>query len=115
MTLGPTDTTSSSKTNAKHASLFCDHQHDGSGSPMVAQARQNISPNSPFTNYLLNQSKQTYSKTSLHLWSLMSMGKTANDGTVLVFTKEVVNVIKVENVLITCKSGPILIRIRDNQ
>ncbi len=35
--------------------------------------------------------------------SLMSVGKTANNGTVSVFTKEGVNVFKEDNVLITCK------------
>jgi len=34
--------------------------------------------------------------------SLMSVGKTANDGTVSVFTKEGINVFKEEDVLITC-------------
>jgi hypothetical protein len=41
--------------------------------------------------------------------SLMSVSKTANDGTVSVFTKEGVNVFKEEDVLITCKGKPILI------
>jgi hypothetical protein len=35
--------------------------------------------------------------------SLMSMGKTSDDGTVSVFTKEGVNIFKEEDVLITCK------------
>jgi hypothetical protein len=47
--------------------------------------------------------------------SFMSVGKTADDGTVLVFTKEGVNVFKEEDILITCKGEPILISIRDNQ
>ena len=46
--------------------------------------------------------------------SLMSVGKTANDGTVLVFTKEGVDVFKEEDVLITCKGEPILIGVRDS-
>ena len=37
----------------------------------------------------------------------MSVGKTANDGTVSVFTKEGVSVFKEEDVLITCKGEPI--------
>ena len=45
--------------------------------------------------------------------SLMSVGKTANEGTVLVFTKDGVNVFKEEDVLITCKGEPILIEVRD--
>jgi hypothetical protein len=45
----------------------------------------------------------------------MSMGKTADDGTVLVFTKEGVNIFKEEDILITCKGEPILIGIQDNQ
>jgi hypothetical protein len=45
--------------------------------------------------------------------SLMSTGKTANNGTVSVFTKEGVNVFKEEDILITCKFEPILIGIRD--
>jgi hypothetical protein len=46
--------------------------------------------------------------------SLMSVGKTADDDTVSVFTKEGVNVFKGEDVLITCKGKPILIRVRDS-
>ena len=46
--------------------------------------------------------------------SLMSVGKTADDGTVSVFTKEGVNVFKEEDVLITCKGDPILIGVRDS-
>jgi hypothetical protein len=45
----------------------------------------------------------------------MSVGKTSDDGMVLVFTKEGINVFKEEDVLITCKREPILIGIRDNQ
>jgi hypothetical protein len=45
--------------------------------------------------------------------SLMSVGKTANKGTVSVFTKDGINVFKEEDVLITCKGKPILIRVRD--
>jgi hypothetical protein len=41
----------------------------------------------------------------------MSMGKTSDDGTVWVFTKEGVNVFKKEDILITCKGGLILISI----
>jgi hypothetical protein len=47
--------------------------------------------------------------------SLMSVGKTANDGTVSVYTKEGVNVFKEEDVLITCKGKPILIGVRDSR
>ncbi len=47
--------------------------------------------------------------------SLMSMGKTSDDGMVSVFTKEGMNVFKEEDVIITCKGEPILIGIRDNQ
>jgi hypothetical protein len=43
----------------------------------------------------------------------MSMGKTSDDSTVSVFTKEGVNVFKEEDVFITCKGEPILIGIRD--
>jgi hypothetical protein len=46
--------------------------------------------------------------------SLMSVGKTADDGSVSVFTKEGVNVFKEEDVLITCKGEPILIGVRDS-
>jgi hypothetical protein len=41
--------------------------------------------------------------------SLMSVGKTANERTVSVFTKDGINVFKEEDVLITCKGKPILI------
>jgi hypothetical protein len=43
----------------------------------------------------------------------MSVGKTANNGTVSVFTKDGVNVFKEEDVLITCKGKSILIGVRD--
>jgi hypothetical protein len=43
--------------------------------------------------------------------SLMSVGKTSDDGMVSVFTKEGINVFKEEDVLITCKGEPILIGI----
>jgi hypothetical protein len=46
--------------------------------------------------------------------SLMSVGKTANNDTVSVFTKEGVNVFKEEDVLITCKGKTILIGLRDS-
>jgi alpha-beta hydrolase superfamily lysophospholipase len=46
--------------------------------------------------------------------SLMSVSKTANNGTVSVFTKEGDNVFKEEDVLITCKGNPILIGVRDS-
>jgi hypothetical protein len=45
--------------------------------------------------------------------SLMSVGKTADNGTVSVFTKDGINVFKEEDVLITCKGEPILIGVRD--
>ncbi len=45
--------------------------------------------------------------------SLMSVGKTANKGTVSVFTKDGVNVFKEEDILIKCKGEPILIGVRD--
>ncbi len=46
--------------------------------------------------------------------SLMSVGKTADNDTVSVFTKEGINVFKEEDVLITCKGKPILIGVRDS-
>jgi hypothetical protein len=45
----------------------------------------------------------------------MSMGKTSDDSTVLVFMKEGINIFKKEDVLITFKGEPILIGIQDNQ
>jgi hypothetical protein len=45
----------------------------------------------------------------------MSVGKTSDDSTVSVFTKEGINVFKEEDVLITCKGEPILIGIQGNQ
>ncbi len=47
--------------------------------------------------------------------SLMSVGKTANDGTIFIFTKDGVTVHKEKDVLITCKGEPILIGVRDEQ
>ena len=45
--------------------------------------------------------------------SLMSVGKTADDGNVSIFTKYGVPVYKEEDVLITCQRKPILIGKRD--
>jgi hypothetical protein len=47
--------------------------------------------------------------------SLMSVGKTANDGTISIFTKDGVTVHKETDVLITCKGEPILIGVRDER
>ncbi len=47
--------------------------------------------------------------------SLMSVGKTADDGTISIFTKDGVTVHKETDVLITCKGEPILIGVRDEQ
>jgi hypothetical protein len=46
----------------------------------------------------------------------MSIGKTADDGTISIFTKNGVTVHKEMDVLvITCKGEPILIGVRDEQ
>ena len=45
----------------------------------------------------------------------MSVGKTADDGNVSVFTKEEVKVYKEEDILITCKGEPILVGRRDER
>jgi hypothetical protein len=45
--------------------------------------------------------------------SLMSVGKTADDSTVSIFTKEDVTVLKEEDLPIKCKGEPILIGVRD--
>ena len=47
--------------------------------------------------------------------SLMSVGKTADDGNVSVFTERDVKVYKEADVLITCKGKPILIGRRDER
>ncbi len=47
--------------------------------------------------------------------SLMSLGKTANDGTISIFIKDGVTIHKETDVLITCKGEPILIGVRDEQ
>ena len=47
--------------------------------------------------------------------SLMSVGKTADDGSVSILTKDVVTVYKEEDVLITCKRKPIIISKRDER
>jgi hypothetical protein len=47
--------------------------------------------------------------------SLMSIGKTADDGTISIFTKNGVTVHKEMDILITCKGKPILIGVRDEQ
>ncbi len=46
--------------------------------------------------------------------SLMSVGKTADNGMITIFTKEGVTVHKEQDILITCKGKPILIRVCDN-
>jgi hypothetical protein len=45
--------------------------------------------------------------------SLMSVGQVSDDGTISIFTKDGVTVMKEEDVLITCKGEPILIGVRD--
>ena len=45
----------------------------------------------------------------------MSVGKTSDDGTISIFTKEGDMVHKEQDVLITCKGEPILIGIRDDK
>ena len=47
--------------------------------------------------------------------SLMSVGKTNDDGNVSIFTKDGVTVHKEQDVLITCKGTPILIGVRDER
>jgi hypothetical protein len=47
--------------------------------------------------------------------SLMSVGKTADDGTISIFTKDGVTIHKKTDVLITCIGEPILIGARDEQ
>ena len=47
--------------------------------------------------------------------SLMSVGKTSDDGTVSIFTKQGVTVHKEEDVLITCKGKPVLVGVRDKR
>ena len=47
--------------------------------------------------------------------SLMSVGKTANNGTVSIFTKDGITVHKEHDVLITCKGKPILVGACNNQ
>ena len=47
--------------------------------------------------------------------SLMSVGKTCDDGNLSIFTKDGVTVHKDQDVLTTCKGAPILIRVRDEQ
>ena len=49
------------------------------------------------------------------LASLMSVGKTADDDNISIFTKEGVTVYKEEDVLITCKGKAILIGKQDEQ
>ena len=45
----------------------------------------------------------------------MSVGKTSDDGTISIFTKDGVTVHNEQDVLITCKDEPILIGIRDSK
>jgi hypothetical protein len=45
----------------------------------------------------------------------MSMGKTADDGTISIFTKDGVTVHKEMDELITCKGEPILIGVHDER
>ena len=47
--------------------------------------------------------------------SLMSVGKTADDGMISIFTKDGVTVHKEMDILITCKGEPILIGVRNEQ
>jgi hypothetical protein len=73
---------------------------------MVAQATLNTSP-----NYHSSQA-DTFPDFPT---SLMSVGKTSDDGTVSIFNKTGVTIHREEDVLITCKGERILIRIRDGR
>ncbi len=46
---------------------------------------------------------------------LMSVGKTSDNGTISIFTKDGITVHKEQDVLITCKGKPILIGIHDSK
>lgn len=76
---------------------------------MVAAVLQNMSHGYP--SPMANQAN-TFSDFPT---SLMSVGKTSDDGTASIFTKDSVTVHKEKDVLITCKGEPIFIRVRDNQ
>ena len=47
------------------------------------------------------------------LTSLMSVGKTCDDGNISIFTEYGVKVHKENNIIITCKGAPILVYVRD--
>ena len=47
--------------------------------------------------------------------SLMSVGKTNDDGNVSIFTSDGVTVYKEEDMVITCKGTPILVRVHSEQ
>jgi hypothetical protein len=65
--LEQTDTTSARRIGAKQGFSFCKHRHKRLVSPMEELAMLNTSPNSHSNNFLLKQSRQAYSRTSLFL------------------------------------------------
>jgi hypothetical protein len=89
------------------------------GLPILRQLTRKVGVANGGTSLTKHITRLPFNKLSARAWqadtfqdfptSLMSVGKTANDGTISVFTKTGVMVYKEEDVLITCKGKPILI------
>jgi hypothetical protein len=91
------------------------------GLPILGQSTRKVGVANGGTSLAKHVTRLPFNKLSACAWqadtfqdfpmSLMSVCKTANNGTVSVFTKTGITVYKKEDVLITCKGEPILIRV----
>ncbi len=92
-----------------------EHDQRKAGLPILRPSTQQVGVANGGTSNAKYGTQLPFCKLSAWSWqtdtfqdfptSLMSVGKTSNDGTVSVFMKEGANVFKEEDVLITCKRG----------
>ena len=99
--------------------------HKIAGLPILHQSRKRVGVANGGTSTARHVSRLPFQQLSNRAASadtsndfpslLMSVGKTSDDGTISIFTKDGVIVHKEQDVLITCKGKPILIGIRDSK
>ena len=103
------DTTSAKKTEKLRANLYYDHP--STKQVMVANGEKSKVQNVTSLPFPALSSKAQQADTfNKFPTSLMSVGKTANDGKISIFTKDGVNQ---KDVLITCINKPLFIGVPD--
>ena len=106
------DTTSAKKTEKLRANLYYDHP--STKQVMVANGEKSKVQNVTSLPFPLLSAKAKQADTFNEFpTSLMSVGKTADDGTISIFTKDGVTVQDKRDVLITCKKKPLFIGVCD--